>query len=412
MERQIVCFKIPSFEIALATLEDTALRGRPVAVAAGTHARAVLREVSVEAARDGVCAGMAVDHARWLCPPLQLLPPSSSRIRRGQRGVQEIVARFSPLWEPAGPGHVFLDLTGTQRLFGAAVDTASRIAREIGQRHGLAGALGVGTNKLVTDVATTLVRPTELCDVRPGDERPFMAPLPPTALPELARPAARTLVGLLDDLNMTHLGAIAAVPLPLLQAVAGPVAVDLHRRAQGIDESPVVAERSGPWIAQAAILDPDSVDLDRIRAHLFMLIERLARDLRRRSQRCRRLRLTVVYSDFVEASRETDVRPETNLDAPLYDIIETLRVRAFSRRVRVRRLIVDGEVGSRAHEQLNLFPAGTGEPFDSPANGGLARGPRRAGDDEKMRRLADAVDRIRGRYGESAVRWGRVVRAS
>ncbi|HEV8352712.1 MAG TPA: hypothetical protein VGR24_00775 [bacterium] len=400
MDRQIVCVSIPSFEIALARLEDSALRARPVAVAAATHPRAVLRDVSAEAAGEGLCPGMAVDHARWLCPSIHLLPPSPARIRRGQQQVQEIISRFAPVWETFGPGHLFLDLTGTHRLFGRAVDAAAQIGREVAQRHALAAALAVGTNKLVTQVATGLIKPADLYDVQPGRERRFMAPLPPLVLPELARPAGRPLISLLEDLNVPTLGAIAAVPLDLLRRVVGSTGYDLHRHAQGIDDSPVLAARSRPRLTESLILDPDSVDLKRIRADLFTLVERIGNDLRERHHLCRRLRVTVVYSDFIESSREADIRPETNLDAALYDAAQPLLTHAFGRRVRVRRLILEAAVGLRPAEQLPLFDFRSG-------TASVPRSP----DPDRVRRLNAAVDRIRRRYGERAVRWGRTVRA-
>lgn len=396
MDRQIVCVSIPSFEIALARLEDSALRARPVAVATAAHPRAVLREVSAEAAQEGLAPGMAVDHARWLCPSIRLLPPSPARMRRGQQQVQDIVSRFAPVWEPFGPGLLFLDLTGTHRLFGRAVDAATSIGRVVEQRHGLAPALGVGTNKLVTQVATGLIKPAELYDVRPGGERPFMAPLPPAVLPELARPAARTLVGLLDDLNLLTLGAIAAVPTDLLQRVVGSIGPELHRRAQGIDDSPVLAAHARPRVTESLLLDPDTVDLHRIRAYLFTLAERMGKGLRERHQLCRRVRVTVVHSDLLEASRESELRPQTALDSALFSRAQDLLAQAFTRRVRIRRLILEGEVGFRPAEQLRLFDFRT-------ATATISRTP----DPERVRRLSDAVDRIRTRYGEQAVRWGR-----
>lgn len=389
MDRRIVCLRIPSFEIALARLEDEDLRTRPVAVAA-PFGRAVLREVSHEAQQEGLSPGMDVDQARWLCPALRLLPPSGSRVRRGQQALQQIVSRFAPVWEPITPGHLFLDLTGTQRLFGAATDTASRIGGEIIQRHGLEAALGVGSNKLVTQVATTLVQPAELYDVRPGNERPFMAPLPPAVLPELRQRAARTLVELLQDLNLSTLGTIADVPLAQLHLVLGACAEDLHRRARGIDHTPVTAGQIRPWRMEVLTFEPDAVDMNRLRGSIVILVERLCRGLRRDQRVCRRIRVTVVHADFVEVSRETEIDPETCWEADLLPHAQDLLVRTFKRRVRVRRLILEAHIRALEHEQLYLYPA---------SHGGRS-------DPDKAQRLAHALDRIRHRFGDRAVRWG------
>ena len=81
------------------------------------------------------------------------------------------------MWEDIRPGHLYLDLTGTRRLFGPIVDTAMRLERDVKQRHALPGVAGVATNKFVSRLAATLIVPIQLCDVRPGAEVSFVAPV-------------------------------------------------------------------------------------------------------------------------------------------------------------------------------------------------------------------------------------------
>ena len=99
MERQIVCYQIPSFEVALARLENPSLKTWPVGVAPHTP-RACVQEISGEAYHDGVRAGMPVDVAMRLCPLLRLLPPDPLRVRLGHQQLQDIVARFAPARPP------------------------------------------------------------------------------------------------------------------------------------------------------------------------------------------------------------------------------------------------------------------------------------------------------------------------
>ena len=152
--------------------------------------RPCLQDVSPEAQHDGLRPGMPVDLARRLCPSLRLLAPDPVRIQLAHRRLEDVVARFAPVWEPVRPGRLFLDLTGTGRLFGPAVDTAARIEREVTRSYGITGVLGVGSNKLISRVAAGLIQPPQLCDVRPGSEQTFLAPLPVTLLPGLSRGTA------------------------------------------------------------------------------------------------------------------------------------------------------------------------------------------------------------------------------
>ena len=187
---------------------QSALRSRPIAIATLQSPRACLREVSQEASEDGVQPA-----CRWSWPVDYVLAcrsfPQSHPSRRGSSASSAHHGQYAPVWEPVGPGHVFLDLTGTQRLFGPAVDTAIRIEREIIRREQLTGVLGVGTNKLVSRVATTLVQPPQLCEVRPGLEPTFMAPLSILSLHNVNSTLPDLSLSILEDLNLQTLGQIA-----------------------------------------------------------------------------------------------------------------------------------------------------------------------------------------------------------
>src|ERR1051326_9038077 len=185
MPRQIVCFQVPSLHIAVARASAPALRRRPVAVAPPT-ARGVLFEVSAEAAGEDVCADMHLDRARLRCPGLKIIAPQSEGVPAAHAAVLESLRYFSPIWEPIRPGHFYLDLTSTARLFGRAVDTAARMEKEVLERYRLSGVAGVATNKLVSHIAADAVlKPPDLCGVDPGAEKTFLAPQPVAALPSL-----------------------------------------------------------------------------------------------------------------------------------------------------------------------------------------------------------------------------------
>jgi len=143
MDRQIACLHIPSFGITLARTENAALRNRPVAVAPVHTPRALIREVSVEASGAGLQPGMSVELARLICPDLRVVPPDSSRMEAAHRELQQRVRSFAPVWESIRPGALFLDFTGTSRLFGPPIDTAARIGRELTRQHEWRSMIGL-----------------------------------------------------------------------------------------------------------------------------------------------------------------------------------------------------------------------------------------------------------------------------
>jgi len=397
MDRQIAYFRIPSFEIALARRHDPALQHWPVAIAPTHSARACLREVSQEAYDDGLRQGMPVEVARRLCPALHLLPSDPLRVDTAQRNLQRIVAEFAPVWEPVHPGHLFLDLTGTRRLFGPAIDAAVRIEREIIRREQLTGVLGVGTNKFVSRMAATVVQPPELCEVRPGLEQNFLSPLHVSLLPRLPESSTKQILALLDDLNLHTLGAIAETPFSHLALVLGPSAALLHEWARGVDPSPVLPMVQQPNVERSISISPDEIDDAQLLGSLYRLLEQICRTLRGQGRVCRRLQLTVRHSDHVESSKHRLLDPGTWWESDVYPHLQGLFFRCFRRRVRLRTMTVRVD---RLESPMNQWGGAQLSLFDNERSTASAQ-------HERAHRLALTLDRLRERFGEQAIQRGR-----
>src|SRR5690242_15341750 len=301
MDRQIACLSIPSFEIALARAHDAALRKRPIVVAPLHTSRALIREVSPEASAEGLRPGMSVELARMICPALGIVPPDSSRVQAAHHALQQCVLPCAPAWESIRPGSLFLDFTGTRRLFGPPIDTATRLGRQLTRQHGWHSVIGLAASKLVSQLAaTTLKRPPQVLWIHPGSEPPFLAPLSSMLLPGLSRTSTSPVMQRLEDLNLRTLGAIASVPLAQLETVFGASAALLHNWALGIDPSPLHPPAAEPFIEQTIALDPDEVDDFLLLGRLYGLLETLCATLRQQHRVCRRLRLSIRHSDHVE----------------------------------------------------------------------------------------------------------------
>src|SRR2546426_11165258 len=142
MDRAILHLDIPAFPIAAERVVTPRLRDRPVVVAPSSSTRAPVLVSSLEARRAGVFRGMPLARAIRICRDLTVLPPNPPLYRRASGAILHLLSGYSPLLEPAGDGHVFLDMTGTRRLFGETVDSADRIHREVLRRLRLASTLG------------------------------------------------------------------------------------------------------------------------------------------------------------------------------------------------------------------------------------------------------------------------------
>jgi DNA polymerase-4 len=392
MIRYILCLQIPTFAIALARAADTSLRNRPVVLAPVHTRRALVQDVSSEASREGVTRGMSVEFARQLCSRLRVVPPDPARMRAAQQELHRTITPFAPVWEPIGPGSVFVDLTGTGRLFGSSIDTAARLAREVSHQQHLPSVIGLAGNKLVSHLAAvTLEQPSQLLSVHPGSEQPFLAPLPTTLLPGLHRTQASHVLRRLDDLNLGTLGAIAAVSRTHLELALGTAAGLLHDWAWGIDSSPVRPPVEHPSIERSLPLNPDEIEDPLLLGRLYGLLEQLCATLRHQRRVCRRLLLTVRHSDHQEQTAHQLLAHGTCWEADLRPVLTRLFMKCFRRRVRLQRLTLRMDHLEPPTEQLSLFsePAAT-----APAH----------------HRLSRALDGIRTKFGEQAVSWGRTLR--
>lgn len=421
MERHIIHLDIAAFGVAVEEVREPRLRGRPVVIGVPGAARAAVRCASIEAYRAGIRKGMPLAHARRWCRDLVVIPPNEILYRAASRSVYEVLGEFSPLVEPSSYGHLFIDITGTRRLFGEPRDVAARMRREISSRLSLRGTVGIASNKLVSRVAARIIQPDgDVCDVEHGGEAAFLAPLTVRVLPELKQDTEEVLV---EELNIRLIRQLAVIPIGYLTVVFGRVAYVLHRQALGIDPTPVRPPQRRPAIVEEGFLAEDTNDDRHLLAELYAMSERAAHRLRKGGVVARRLTLTLRYADHVERVRRTrldgrgqgsgrsrgDGRPRldragfderTTLDMYLFRHVESLFFQACDRRQRVRHLsiqLTDLIVRTR---QLDLFGC-TGE-------NRAARSSGREGV-QRDRELVAAIDRIREKYGGEAIRMGRVL---
>ena len=388
MARNIIHLDIRNFCIALERQRQPDLRAWPLVIAPG-QGRTVVQAVSPEARQEGIQPGMIVARARRRCRRLNILPPDLSFYRQVQEQVIISLSHFSPLVEPAGWGHFFIDITGTRRLWGTLLDTADRMRRLVTRDFQLNAAVGLASNKLVSRVAARVIRIQELCDVFPGVESSFLAPLRVSLLPGVGEV---TTTRLLAELNLRTVGELAAVQPVFLGEIFGAAGQRLRRMALGEDSSPVVTPRAIPTIQEEIQLPEDDNHRSRLLGHLYGLAEALGRRLRSQNRCPGELTLTVIYADAVQARAREQldaVGCEFHLDSVLYKAASRLFDRAVQRRLRIRRLALSAAYLQAPIGQLALFPWD-----DSPRS--------------RETELLNALDHIRNRYGDHAVYYGRV----
>lgn len=385
MFRHIIHLHIPAFSIALARICEPRLRDRPVAVAPPQSERSLILSVSSEARKEGVFKGMPLGRAMKLCPDLMVLPPNPERTEKASKTLAKLVSNYTPIWEPSRPGHIYLDVTGTERLWGRAKDTAFRLRRETKDRLYLPGTAGVAGNKMVSGIASRIMPSEGVLDVDHGREAPFMAPLKVDVVPGIGRFRKKIL---LEELNIIRVRELVALDMGSLKLIFGREAFVIQQRALGIDSTPVYPLLRKPVVSEEITLSKDENDDEKLLGSLYGLVERCAYRMRTRSLFPRKAGVLIRYSDQMEAQRRMTLCRSSFWDFDLYDSMERLFLRACDRRIRVRFLKVWFWDFFCSDFQLSLFH----EP--SPAQ-------------RKKALVVQSMDCIRKRYGEEAIRLGR-----
>ena len=409
MSKSVAHFNVADFAVAVERVLDARLRERPVIVAAVGAARAHVYDMSDEAYRAGVRKGMLLDRARGLCRDAPVLSPRPERYAQAMRAFIAQARPYSPLVERVdGNGHLFVDLSGTGRLFGPPIDIAWRIRKQTRQDLGFDPIWAVASNKLVAKVATRLVKPIGEYIVEEGDEEEFLRPLPLYLLPGLERDELR----LLREFHLRRVGEVQRLSRMQLEVALGEAnrAQLLYEVARGVDSSPVLPVDAAPprvmcecnfgvpndapsTIANGKsqignIVEADTNDVGAVESALYGLVEEAGAELRRRRLAARRVGVLVTYSDSRHATRSAVADPATANDLRLFGWARVALARAWTRRVRVRHLRLTCDRLTFPPAQLELFPEET---------------------EERVRAdgLIAALDAIRQKYGSHAIRFGR-----
>jgi DNA polymerase-4 len=353
------------------------LRGRPVIVGADPRGRGVVSAASYEARPFGVHSALPIGKAARLCPDAVFLPVDMAKYAAESGRIMAILAEFSPLVEPVSIDEAFLDLTGTERLFGPPLAAARAIKARIRAAVGLVASLGVAANKFVAKVASDLGKPDGLVEVPPGGEAEFLAPLPIRRLWGVGAATERELA----TLGIATIGQLARLPGPVLARRFGTGGAHLRELARGHDDRPVVPFAPPKSMGAEETFERDHRDVERLRRVLREQAERVARELRESDYAASRVTLKLRFADFRTLTRShTDEPTQDGLE--IFRRVEALRARVpLAQPVRLIGLSVSG-LGPPARGQLPLLDAAA----------------------VRRERLARAVDRLTARFGAKSVR--------
>jgi DNA polymerase-4 len=387
--RAIAHFDLDQFYAAVEILDFPELKGLPLIVGGAPGNRGVVCTASYEARKFGVHSAMASSQAAKLCPHATWRPPRMSRYAEKSREIRVVFERYTDQIEPLSLDEAFLDLTGSVKLFGPPEVIARRIKDEIRAETGLTTSVGLAFNKFLAKIASDFKKPDGFVVIPPDENaaREFLAPLQVARLWGVG-PKTRER---LNALGFFTVGELAkADPTWLIKRIGQDSAEHLLALSLGKDAREVVSGERPKSIGRENTFAKDLFSYEDMERELLWFADDVAARLRAQNLRCYGVTLKVRLGDFSTFTRATHFEDATDLAGPLYAAGRTLLREKVDLRGKGVRLL-----GLSAHKlcapnetAASLFP-------DEDA----VRG----------RRAAQAIDSLRERFGDEAVKLGRLL---
>jgi DNA polymerase-4 len=302
------------FFAAVERLDRPSLAGKPLLVGGSAEGRGVVSTASYEARPFGCCSAMPMAQALRLCPQAIVLPVRGGRYAEMSRQVFEIVRRYTPLVEPLSIDEAFLDVTGTERLHGPAVEVARRIKQAVGDELGLVASVGVAPNKFLAKLASDLEKPDGLTVIPPDRIHEVLDPLPVRKLWGIG-PVAETS---LRRLGIRRVGQLRAYSQRELRRALGNAAGHLLKLANGDDSRPVTPDHDAKSIGQEQTFATDIANREQLLAILYEQTQEVARRLRRAGLLTRTVTLKLRHGDFTTLSRSRTMERPTDVTDTLW----------------------------------------------------------------------------------------------
>lgn len=372
--KTIVHLDLDSFFVSVERLHNSALNNRPVLVG-GTSSRGVVASCSYEARRFGVHSGMPMRMAMQLCPEAIVIRGDSSQYSKYSNIITEIIREEVPLFEKPSIDEFYADLSGMDRFFGC-YKLASEMRDKIIRETGLPISFGLSTNKTVAKVATGEAKPNNRLEVPRGTEKPFLAPLPIRKIPMVGDKTGL----LLNRMGVRHIHTLQEMPLAVMEKAMGKNGISLWHKANGIDPSPIVPFQERKSISLERTFQKDTTDVVKLDTLIVAMAEQLAFQLRQGDKLTACITVKIRYSDFNTYTLQKRI-PYTSNDDKLIDISKELFVKLYERRLMVRLIGVRFSHLVGGGHQINLFE-----------------------DSAEKIRLYQAMDRMRNRFGQGAVK--------
>jgi DNA polymerase-4 len=366
--------------VSVERINDPSLIGKPVVVGGSPKGRGVVASASYEARAFGVRSAMPTAQALRLCPSLLVVRGHHEQYGDISHRLYERMLQLAPIVERASIDEMYLDFTGTERLYDNDLPAFMKKLKQIVRdEFSLPCTVALSANKLVSKIATGVVKPDGVVTIPHGTEAAFLAPLPANVIPGvgakteefLTRHGFRTVADIQKRTQDEFL------------SLLGKHGLWIYAAAHGKGSEHLTSEYTRKSISREETFGHDIQDIAELEKLLFELTEDVCASLRKKGWKTRTVSIKFRYTDFSTFTRDQTVEP-TDHDAVIFKTAAELLRNNFDRR---RKLRLIGVRLSNFTEETQL------ELGLDPASG-------------KNENVLKAMDEIRKKFGNDVVHLG------
>ncbi len=348
MNRQIVHMDLDAFYVSCTLLKMPELAGKPLIIG-GTSNRGVVTSASYEARKFGVKSAMPTRLALQRCPDAIVLKGDFDLFTEYSNIVNEIITESSPVHERASIDEFYLDMTGMDKFFGSFRFTEELVAR-VQKETGLPMSFGLSVNKTVAKMCTNYAKPYGSLFIQDREVQPFLDPQTIRNIPSLGEVTYR----LLRRISIKIIQTLRQVPAESMQELLGKNGLSLWKKANGIDQAPVVPYSVRKSISTEKTFDKDTQDVKELKALLLSMVEKVAFQLRDKSLMCSTITVRIRYSNRDTETAQRKLAFTAN-DEVLIRAAHELFEKLYQRRMLLRLVGVKLSGLVHGNQQIDLF---------------------------------------------------------
>lgn len=372
MNRAIAHMDLDTFFVSCERLKNSDLVGKPLIIGGGD--RGVVASCSYETRYFGVRSAMPIKMALRLCPEARVIRGDMEMYSNMSHTVTEIIQEKVPVLEKASIDEFYLDLSGMDKFFGCYQWT-TEIAEAVRKNTGLPISFALSTNKTVSKIGTGESKPIGKLEIPEQKIRAFLNPLSVKKIPMVGNVTFQ----LLSRLGVRNIQTLSEMPVDVLHRLIGKNGQELWKKANGIDETPVVPYSERKSISKENTFSQDTIDINGIKSILSGMVEQLCFQLRQEKWLTSTVVVKIRYSNFDTETKQYRI-PYTSSDHTLLRYALELFEKVYHRRMRIRLIGVKFTGLVHGCHQMNLFE-----------------------DTEELISLYQTMDKIKTRFGSDSV---------